>query len=43
MGVLTGRERTEDELAALFTAAGFALNRVLPTHSMLAIAEGFPI
>ena len=43
MGVLTGRERTEDELAALFTASGFTLNRVLPTHSMLAIAEGLPV
>jgi hypothetical protein len=43
MSVLPGRERTEDETAALFTAAGFQLNRVIPTHSMLAIAEGLPV
>ena len=43
MGVLTGRERTEQELASLFTAARFTLHRVIPTHSMLAIAEGHPV
>jgi DNA-binding transcriptional ArsR family regulator len=42
MGILSGRERTEPELAELFTAAGFTLTRVIPTHSMLAIAEGIP-
>jgi O-methyltransferase domain/Dimerisation domain len=42
MGVLTGRERTEPELSEIFAAAGFALTRVIPTHSMLAIAEGVP-
>jgi O-methyltransferase domain/Dimerisation domain len=42
MGVLTGRERTEEEFSDLLTAAGFTLNRVTPTHSMLAIVEGFP-
>ncbi len=43
MGVLTGRERTEEEFAALLTAAGFALSRVIPTYSMLAIVEGLPV
>lgn len=43
MGVLPGRERTEREFAQLFSAAGFALMRVIPTHSMLAIVEGKPI
>jgi hypothetical protein len=42
MGILPGRERTEAELADLFAAAGFTLTRVIPTHSMLAIAEGVP-
>jgi len=42
MGVLPGRERTEKELADIFTAAGFTLTRVIPTHSMLAIVEGIP-
>lgn len=42
MGILPGRERTERELAQLFTAAGFQLTRVIPTHSMLAIVEGKP-
>jgi hypothetical protein len=43
MGVLTGRERTEEEFAALFTAAGFTLSRVIPTYSTLAIVEGLPL
>lgn len=42
MGVLTGRERTEDEFSHLLAAAGFQLNRVIPTHSMLAIVEASP-
>jgi cyclopropane fatty-acyl-phospholipid synthase-like methyltransferase len=42
MSILPGRERTEHELADLFSAAGFRLERVIPTHSMLAIAEGVP-
>jgi hypothetical protein len=42
MGILTGRERTEAELAALFAASGFRLTNVIPTHSMLAIVEGIP-
>lgn len=40
---LTGRERTEAEFAALFDAAGFRLNRVVPTSTMLSIVEGLPI
>lgn len=43
MGVLPGRERTEREFAQLFSAAGFELTRVIPTHSMLAIVEGKPV
>jgi O-methyltransferase domain/Dimerisation domain len=43
MGVLTGRERTEDEFSQLLIAAGFTLDRVIPTHSMLAIVEATPI
>lgn len=39
---LTGRERTEPELRALFAAAGFRLTRVIPTHSTLSIVEGTP-
>ena len=42
MSILTGRERTEEEFAALFTAAGFTLRQVIPTHSMLAIVEAVP-
>lgn len=42
MGILSGRERTEAELASLFARAGFTLQRVIPTHSMLAIAEATP-
>lgn len=42
MGILAGRERTEAELAGLFTASGFRLTKVTPTHSMLAIVEGTP-
>ncbi|MFO7170419.1 MAG: methyltransferase [Chloroflexota bacterium] len=35
-----GRERTEREYAALFSAAGFRLRRVVPTSSPLSIVEG---
>ena len=38
-----GKERTEDEFRALFTAAGWKLNRVIPTASPLAVLEGLPI
>jgi hypothetical protein len=37
-----GQERTESEYRALFGAAGFALTRVLPTHSRMSIIEGIP-
>ena len=35
-----GRERTEQEFAALFDAAGFELTRVVPNESMVAVIEG---
>jgi hypothetical protein len=35
-----GRERTEAEFAALFSANGFQLTRVVPTESPLAVIEG---
>ncbi len=34
-----GRERTEDEYAELFTAAGLSLTRVIPTHAVVSIVE----
>lgn len=37
-----GRERSKDEYAALFAAAGFQLTRILPTASALSIIEGLP-
>jgi SAM-dependent methyltransferase len=37
-----GRERTESEYAALFTAAGFRLSRVVPTESPFSVIEGVP-
>jgi O-methyltransferase domain/Dimerisation domain len=43
IGVLPGRERTEEEFASLFACAGFRLQRVIPTHSMLAIVEAIPV
>ena len=45
MGMLVGgrgRERTEGEFRDLYTKAGFSLNRVIPTRSLLSIAEGVP-
>jgi hypothetical protein len=44
MLVLTpgGRERTTEEFAQLFSAAGFTLTAVLPTPSRFAILEGHP-
>lgn len=38
----TGQERTEAELHPLFEAAGLRLARVLPTASVMSIAEGVP-
>ena len=43
LNILGGRERTETEFRDLLAAAGFRLNRVIPTHSMLSIVEGMPI
>ncbi len=38
--MLTGRERREDEYAALLEASGFRLDRVIPTHTPFSILEG---
>ena len=35
-----GRERTEEEYAALFNKAGLALSRVVPTPAVVSIVEG---
>ena len=35
-----GRERTEDEYAALFAAAGLALTRVVDTSTRMSVLEG---
>jgi len=40
MVVFDGKERTEGELASLFTQAGLKLNRVIPTPGTLSIVEG---
>jgi O-methyltransferase/methyltransferase family protein len=37
-----GQERTEVDFAALYTAAGFRLTRVIPTNSELSLIEGAP-
>jgi O-methyltransferase domain len=45
MGMLVGgrgRERTEDQFRDLYLKAGFSLNRVIPTRSLLSIIEGVP-
>jgi hypothetical protein len=38
----TGQERTEAELGRVFATAGLRLTRVIPTESVMAIAEGVP-
>jgi hypothetical protein len=38
----TGRERTLPEYRDLFTAAGFRLNRIVPTRSHNSVLEGLP-
>ncbi|RLU86929.1 SAM-dependent methyltransferase [Streptomyces griseocarneus] len=43
LALVPGRERTEPEFAALLTAAGFTLNRVLPTPSFQSIVEAVAI
>jgi hypothetical protein len=35
-----GRERSHEEFVELFAAAGYALNRVLPTGTQLHLIEG---
>ena len=37
------RQRTEEEYAALFTATGFALTRVIPTAGAFSIVEARPV
>ena len=37
--VLGGRERTAEEFGDLFQAAGFRLERVIPTHSPFSVIE----
>jgi hypothetical protein len=37
--LLGGRERTEEEYQRLFQAAGFRLERVIPTHSPFSLIE----
>jgi hypothetical protein len=39
MASLVGHERTGDDFARLFTAAGLRLTRVLPTPTALSIVE----
>jgi hypothetical protein len=39
MVLLGGRERTEEEYQRLFQAAGFRLERVIPTHSPFSVIE----
>jgi hypothetical protein len=38
-----GQERTEDEYAALLGKAGFRLNRVIPTESVVSVVEAVPV
>jgi hypothetical protein len=38
-----GMERTEDEFRKLFAAAGFRLERVIPTPALQYIIEGVPV
>jgi hypothetical protein len=39
MVILSGKERTKEEFAALFKKAGLKLTRVIPTHCPLSIVE----
>jgi hypothetical protein len=38
-----GQERSEAEYRALLAAAGFTLNRVIPTGTRFHLVEGLPI
>ena len=40
---LGGRERTEAEFSALFSAAGFKLARIIPTRGLWSLVEGVPV
>jgi hypothetical protein len=40
--LLTGRERTEAEFAALLREGGFSLTQVIPTSGLLSIIESQP-
>jgi hypothetical protein len=40
MLIIGGRERTKEEFAALFAAAGLKLVRIVPTKCPLSIVEG---
>jgi O-methyltransferase domain len=43
MMVMTGgRERTQEEFAALFSAAGFSVERLVPTASPFTLIVGAP-
>ena len=37
-----GRERTEEEFAALFAASGLRLSRIVPTGRPIAVIEAVP-
>jgi hypothetical protein len=39
---LGGKERTEEEYAALFDKCGFRLSRIIPTASPMSLIEGMP-
>jgi SAM-dependent methyltransferase len=41
--LLGGRERTEEEYQRLFQAAGFQLQRIIPTHSPFSVIEATPL
>ena len=43
MVVFDGKERTEEELASLFTQAGLTLNRIIPTPGTLSIVEAVAV
>jgi hypothetical protein len=43
LGLLTGQERTDAEFARIFAAAGFRLERVVPTASSTSVIEALPI
>ena len=43
MAVFEGKERTEEELAALLSAAGLKISRVLPTPSAMSLTEAVAV